>query len=178
MKIINYIILTIYFCCITLLWLSNLHIEIKNILSNNLVKMKKCDSPGCKFPRVFFNRAFGHKVCLSWRMTYHSHLDFSRIPETKQVKEAIATNSLWLNAILTHTNTYPTEDLYKGLKEELRDFIIKNEEFRSRLDEAEENDNDGELTKIEEEAFELKRQIDSSEMMRNFTFHRFQINKP
>ena len=111
-------------------------------------------------------------------MTYHSHLDFSRIPEAKQVKEAIATNSLWLNVILTHTNTYPTEDLYKGLKDELRDFIIKNEEFRKRLDEAEENDNEGEITKIEDEAFELKRQIDSSEMMRNFTFHRFQINKP
>ena len=53
--------------------------------------------------------------------------------------------------------------------------MFKNEEFRKRLREATSNDNFEEITKIEDEVFEFKQQIDSSEMMRNFTFNCFQI---
>ena len=55
--------------------------------------------------------------------------------------------------------------------------MLKNEEFRKRLREAANSDNFEEITKIEDEVFEFKQQIDFSEMMRNFTFHRFQITK-
>ena len=108
-------------------------------------------------------------------MTYHSHLDFNKIPDSKLAKEAIETNSLWLNAIYNHSNTYNIEDLYKGFKRELDYFIQMNGEIRKRLIEVENNDNIAEIEQIEKEAFDLKRQIDSSEMMRSFTFHRFQI---
>ena len=139
--------------------------------------MKACDKPGCKSPRIFYNQAFGHKVCLSWRMTYHSQLDFIKIPDAKLAKEAVETNSSWLKAMHIHSKTYNIEDLFKGFKGELSNFVEKNEEVRKRLKEAEGNDEIGEIDEIEKEAFELKKQIDSSEMMRNFTFHRFQINK-
>ena len=147
------------------------------ILSNNLVKMKECEKPGSKSPQVFFSKALGLKVCLLCRMTYYSYHKFIKIPDVKLSVEAIDTNSLWLDTILVHSNTYPIEDLFKGFKGELNDFMLKNEEFIKRLREAANSDNFEEITKIEEEVFEFKQQIDSSEMMRNFTFHRFQITK-
>ena len=138
--------------------------------------MKLCERPGCKFPRVFFNQANSLKVCLNCRMTYHSQLNFKRIRDSKQAKEEIETISIWLTAIRTHSETYPIEDLFKGFKSELRDFELKTQEVRRRLAEAEINDLFWDFKEIEKEAFELKRQIDWSQMMANFTFHRFQIN--
>ena len=69
-----------------------------------------------------------------------------------------------------HSNTYNIEDLFKGFKGELSNFVQKNEDVKKRLKEAEEKDAIGEIDEIEKEAFELKKLIDSSEMMRNFTF--------
>ena len=137
--------------------------------------MKECEKPGCKSPQVFFSKVLGLKVCLTCRMTYYSQHKFIKIPDAKLSVEAIDTNSLCLDTILAHSNTYPIEDLFKGFKGELNDFILKNEEFRKRLREAANSDNFEEITKIEEEVFEFKQQIDSSEMMRNFTFNCFQI---
>ena len=110
-------------------------------------------------------------------MTYHSQLDFIKIPDAKIAMEAIETNFFWLETIHNHFTTYNIEYLYKGFEGELKNFVFKNEEVRKRLIEAKEKDEIGEIEKIEKEAFELKKQIDSSEMMRNFTFYRFQINK-
>ena len=138
--------------------------------------MKLCERPGCRYPRVFFNQAHSLKVCLNCRMTYHSQLNFKRIRDSKQAKEEIETISIWLAAIRTHSETYPIEDLFKGFKSELRDFELKTQEVRKRLTEAEKNDLFWDFKEIEKEAFELKRQIDWSQMMANFTFHRFQIN--
>ena len=138
--------------------------------------MKLWEKPGCKFPRVFFNQAHSLKVCLNCRMTYHSQLNFKRIRDSKQAKEEIETISIWLAAIRTHSETYPIEDLFKGFKSELRDFELKTQEVRRRLTDAERNDLFWDFKEIEKEAFEIKRQIDSSQMMANFTFHRFQIN--
>ena len=138
--------------------------------------MRLCERPGCRYPRVFFNQAHSLKVCLNCRMTYHSQLNFKRIRDSKQAKEAIETILIWLAAIRTHSETYSIEDLFKGFKSELRDFELKTQEVRRRLAEAEINDLFWDFKEIEKEAFELKRQIDSSQMMANFTFHRFQIN--
>ena len=138
--------------------------------------MKLCERPGCKFPRVFFNQAHSLKVCLNCRMTYHSQLNFKRIRDSKQAKEEIETISIWLAVIRTHSETYPIEDLFKGFKSELRDFELKTQEVRRRLTDAERNDLFWDFKEIEKEAFEIKRQIDWSQMMANFTFHRFQIN--
>ena len=138
--------------------------------------MKLCERPGCKFPRVFFNQAHSLKVCLNCRMTYHSQLNFKRIRDSKQAKEEIETISIWLAAIRTHSETYPIEGLFKGFKSELRDFELKTQEVRKRLADAERNDLFWDFKEIEKEAFEIKRQIDSSQMMANFAFHRFQIN--
>ena len=110
-------------------------------------------------------------------MTYHSQLDFIKIPDAKFAKEAVETNSSWLKEMHIHSNTYNIEDLFKGFKGELSNFVQKNEEIRKRLKEAEDKDAIEEIDEIEKEAFELKKQIDSSEMMRSFTFHRFQLTK-
>ena len=108
-------------------------------------------------------------------MTYHSQLDFIKIPDSKIAMEAIDTISQWLQAIREHANSYNIEGYYKGFKGELGDFEQRKEEIRKRLKEIEDRDAVEEIEKIEKEVFDLKKQLDSSEMMRNFTFHRFQI---
>ena len=138
--------------------------------------MKLCERPGCRYPRVFFNQAHSLKVCLNCRMIYHSQLNFKRIRDSKQAKEEIETISIWLAAIRTHSETYTIEDLFKGFKSELRDFELKTQEVRKRLTDAERNDLFWDFKEIEKQAFEIKRQIDWSQMMANFAFHRFQIN--
>ena len=86
------------------------------------------------------------------------------------------TNSLLiLNANFYHSNVFPVEELYKGFKGELNDFILKNEEVKKKLRDAQEKDLVEDIDSIEKKAFELKKQIDASEMMRNFTFNCFQI---
>ena len=74
-----------------------------------------------------------------------------------------------------HSNVFPVEELYKGFKGELNDFILKNEEVKKKLKDAQEKDLVEDIDSIEKEAFELKKQIDASEMMKNFTFNCFQI---
>ena len=137
--------------------------------------MKLCERPGCKFPRVFFSKSLNLKVCLHCKITYHSQVDFKRIHESKQAKEVVDAISHWLGAIRSHSRTYSIEDLFRGFEGELRDFEQKTEEIRRRLADAEDQDKVDEIKKIEKEAFELKRQLDSSEMMHNFAINRLQI---
>ena len=139
--------------------------------------MKDCERHGCKLPRAYFNKALGLKICLICRMTYYSNQRFIKIPDDKLVTQAVETNSLWLEAILNYSNTFHIENLYKGFKEELSNFIVKNEDIKNRLKESEANDLIEDIISIEEEIFDLKNQIDSSEMMHNFIFHRFQVYK-
>ena len=65
--------------------------------------------------------------------------------------------------------------MFRGFEGELRDFEQKTEEIKKRLADADDQDKVDEIKKIEKEAFELKRLLDSSEMMHNFAINRLQI---
>ena len=137
--------------------------------------MKECEKPGCKSPRVFFNKAQGLKIWIECRMNYYSQLIFTKIPDSTQATLAIDNVAMWLKEINNHAQTYPIEDLHKGFKGELSEFVRKMEEIKKRLREVEDKDLIEEIENVEKDIYELKKQIDSSEMMHNFAFHRIQL---
>ena len=137
--------------------------------------MKECERPGCKSPRVFFNKAQGLKIWIEWRMNYYSQLIFTKISDSTQATQAIDNVAMWLKEINNHAQTYPIEDLYKGFKGELSEFVRKMEEIKKRLREVEDKDLIEEIENVEKDIYELKKQMDSSEMMHNFAFHRIQL---